>query len=349
MELMDIKQLHKLAHAAANNTPLTFSLDGGTETHDVKAVNAVLREQLREMTKDYYTYKRNENTIFQLISEELDEVLPVRVAQQFEQFADVRTVAQGDKAVFRLRITDAARKRAKAFVTRVGLAGRYETMMLEGRELEVGTYAIGYAVRLGFEEFLDGRYDFSDFIDVAEEGMNEYIYNEIAKALTSIAKDKSVPAVNTYVGAGFDEGKMDELLGISDSYGNGASTIYCTREFAATMLPQDKYVSDQMRNSLWDQGYLGDYKGHSVVILRQSIDDASNTHKAIDPAYAYILPSIGEKPVKVVFEGQTAVRNVSDNDDWSQDIQTYKKVGVAVFSSPAICTYQNTNLKQTIA
>ena len=59
------------------------------------------------------------------------------------------------------------------------------------------------------------------------------------------------------------------------------------------------------------------------------------------------MASVGEKPVKVVFEGQTAVRMVEDNDDWSRDMQTYKKVGVAVLTNPSICQFVNTSLTKT--
>lgn len=345
MELMKFEDLRKLAKAARNKTPLTFSVNGKTESYDSKAASELLREQFKLLAPDYWGYKKHENEIFQLIGETIDEILPNKVMQQYEQFADVRTVAQGDKAIFRLRVSEASRKRAKAFVTRVGLAGRYETMMLDGKELEVGTAAIGHAIRIGFEEFLDGRWDFADFTDIMAEGMNEYIYAEIAKALQETVNQ--LPVANTYTAAGFDPGKMDELLAISDSYGTGVSTIYCTREFAATMKPVDPtWASDAMKDTLFRQGYFTEYKGHPVVILQQSTVDENNLEKVIDPAYAYIFANVGEKPVKVVFEGQTLVRNEDHNDDWSQDLQTYKKFGVAVFSNPSICVYQNTDLKK---
>lgn len=344
-EIMDFEQLKKLAHAAVTKSPLKFSVNGKNETYDEKTVNAALREQFKLLAPDYWGFKKHEVEIYQLIGETIDEVLPNKVMQQFEQFADVRTVAQGDKAVFRLRITEASRKRAKAFVTRVGLAGRYETMMLDGKELEVGTAAIGYALRLGFEEFLDGRWSFADFTDIMTEGMDEYIYQEIFKALQRTITE--LPAANQYVGAGFDEGKFDELLAISDSYGNGNSTIYCTKEFASTMKPAGaEWASDAMKDTLWRNGYFTDYKNHPVIILQQSMVDENNTEKVVDPAYAYIFTNVGEKPVKIVFEGQTLVRNEDHNDDWSQDLQTYKKFGVAVFSNPSICVYQNTELKK---
>lgn len=67
--------------------------------------------------------------------------------------------------------------------------------------------------------------------------------------------------------------------------------------------------------------------------------------KVIDPAQAYIMP-VGQdnKPVKIVFEGPTAVRTVEDNDDWSTDFQTYKKFGVATFFTNFIFSYRNTDL-----
>lgn len=345
MELMNFDEIKKLARAAAHNTPLTFSVNGAEESFDANTVNRTLREQFNLLAGDYKSFRRNEVAVFELIEQTIDDVLPLKVMQQFEQFADVQTVAQGDKAIFRVRITEAARKRAKSFVTRVGLAGRYETMVLEGKQLEVPTSAIGYAVRIGFEEFLDGRYSFADFTNVMLEGMDEFIYSEIAKALENAVS--SLPTANKYVGAGFDEAKMDELLAVSDSYGNGTSTIYCTKEFASTMKPASAdWASDAMKDTLFRNGYFTDYKGHPVIILQQSMVDATNEEKVIDPSQAYIFANVGEKPVKVVFEGQTAVRTATDNDDWSTDLQTYKKFGVAVFSNPSICSYQNTALKK---
>lgn len=342
---MDFNQIKKLAVAAMQKTPLTFSVNGQDKTFSADAVNEALRKEFNELAGNYKLFRRHEVEVYELIEETIDEILPRKVMQQYEQFAEVKTIAQGDKAIFKLRITEAARKRAKAFVTRVGLAGRYETMMLDGKELEVGTSAIGYAIRIGFEEFLDGRYSFADFTDIMLESMDEYIYAEIAKAL--VASVDQLPTANIYSGTAFDEAQMDQLLAISDSYGNGNSTIYCTKEFASTMKPASAdWASSEMKNRLWTDGYFTTYKNHPVVILQQSTVDENNTEKVIDPSRAFIFASVGEKPVKVVFEGQTAVRTASDNDDWSTDLQTYKKFGVAVFTNPSICVFENTSLKK---
>ena len=348
MEFKDLRNLAFAAAKAGKNAPVAYSFtqDGKTENFSSAEVNEALRNEIEKMlgtgNNRYANYRDNKNVIFRLIEETIDEVLPAKVEQQYMDFADVRVLAQGDKAIFRKRITEASRKRAKGFVTKVGLAGRYETFMLDGTEIEVQMSAIGAACRIGFEEFLDGRIQFSELTDVILEGMDEYIYKEIAKALESAVA--SLPTPNKAEVAGFDEATMDELLAIADSYGH--ASIYCTQEFAAKMVPAEGWISNDMKNTLWDRGYLASYKGHQVIILPQSMVDETNTEKVIDPAQAYIIPVGTDKPVKLAFEGPTCVRETNENDDWSTDLQTYKKFGIATFLNHWMCSYRNTELKK---
>ncbi len=341
MDYTNLRDLARAAMSAEKGAAVAYSY--GNEQFSASELNDALRKEFQALTKDYATYRENKNTIFRLIEETIDEVLPKKVEQMYEQFADVRTVPQGDAFIFRTRITEASRKRAKTFVTRVGLAGRYETFKLDGSSLEIKTGAIGAAARIEFEEFLDGRWDFADFTSCIIEGMDEFIYAEIAKALA--AMQAALPRHNRAVVAGFDEETMDELVAIADSYAHSA--IYCTFEFASKMLPKDAWLSNDMKNQRWNTGYLGNYKGHQVIILPQSVEQTSeiNDTKVIDPSMAYIIPTGVEKPVKVVFEGQTHVREVTDNDDWSRDLQTYRKVGIGVLTAQNwICSYKNSNL-----
>lgn len=340
MELLKFDSLVKLAVAASNKTSFNFS---ESEKYSAEQTSDLLRAQMNLLAGDYRSFRENKNTIFSLIEQTIDEVLPAKVLQQYEQFADISTVAQGDKVVFVRRITEASRMRAKQFVTQVGLAGRYETFMLDGERLEVKTSAIGSAARIGFEEFLDGRIQFSELTDVIIEAMDEYIYREIAKALATAVEE--LPAPNKVTASSFDAASMDRLLAIADAYAGAPATIYCTYEFAATMLPAESWASSDMKNTIWGEGYLPRYKGHNIVLLPQSMEDATNAKKVIDPSNAYIINSGVEKPVKIAFEGQTAVREVSDNDDWSRDMQTYKKFGVAILTNPSICVYKNSSLK----
>ena len=177
------------------------------------------------------------------------------------------------------------------------------------------------------------------------QGLDDCIYAEIEKQL--IGASTNIGAHNKITFNGFNEAAMDKLLSVADAYG-GKATIYCTFEFAATMIPSDvRWASDSIKNTLWNNGWLGNYKGHSVVILRQSFEDENNAVKVIDPSYAWIIPAGADKPVKIALEGGTIVDEYT-NFDRSKEVQVYKKIGVRAIFTPDICMYQNTGLKREV-
>lgn len=341
MPMLDKKNQIELARAAARaslNPSVAYSY--GNEKVSADALNKAFVKQLNELGRNPHDFERNKDTIFELMEVALSEVVPARVLQEYGQFADVQNFAQGTIPVFRVRISEASKRRAKQFVTKVGLAGRYETFKLDGYTIEVPTSAFGGASRVEWEELLDGRYTMNDFYNLVLEGMDEAVYREIAKALSAMVTN--IQAINKTVQTSFNDAAMTQLLQTADAYGK--STIYCTFEFAATMIPDNSWFSDAMKDERWNNGYFSTYKGHNVIILPQSFEDSTNTKKVIDPSYAYIIPTGAEKPIKVAFEGSQQVKSF-ENRDWSQEIQTYQKVGVASYLvSPGICVYRNTSL-----
>lgn len=340
---LEFKELLKLAKTVAKadpKAPTAFSF--GDNNYSYEEMNEALRVEFKALAPDFRTYKINQNTIFALIEQTIDDVLPNKVLQEYSQFAEVKTFAQGDKPIFVQRITNASRRRAQQFIGKVGLAGLYEVFKLDGTSYEIATNAMGGAAQIGFEEFLDGRVDFADVLDVVMEGLDRCIYKEIEAQL--IGAIQNIPANNFTTDNAFVESKMDKLLSIADSYGKAA--IYCTFEFAATMWPSDARMSDRMKEQRWtENGYVTTYKNHQVIVLPQSYDDETNTTKTINPRYAYIIPVGAEKPVKIAFEGGTIVDEFK-NYDRSMEVQIYKKVGVGAIFSNAICVYENSSLQR---
>ena len=80
---------------------------------------------------------------------------------------------------------------------------------------------------------------------------------------------------------------MDRLI-VADCIWTVYNLLY---EFAATMVPSEGWISDDMRNQKWNNGYLANYKGHRVIVLAQSYEDETNEVKVIDPSYAWIIPN----------------------------------------------------------
>ena len=335
------ENLITLAKTVAQANPASqVAYSYGEDKFSYAELNETLRNELRELAGTYSLYRENKNLIFSLIEETIDDVLPKKVLEQYGQFAEIKTFAQGDKPVFTQRITTAAKRRAKQFITKVGLAGIYEVFKLDGKSYEVPTSTFGGAAQIGFEEFLDGRVDFADVLDIVMEGLDECVYIEIERALKGAVTN--LQAANKTSQTSFVESEMDKLIQVADSYGQ--ATIYCTYEFAATMVPSEGWISDTMKDQRWNNGYLANYKGHRVIVLPQSFEDETNTKKVIDPSYAWIIPTGGnEKPVKVAFEGQ-AIVNEYINRDLSREVQVYKKLGVGAIITNNICVYVNTSL-----
>lgn len=336
--MLQFDQLLDLAKAVAKadpSAPIAYSFNGENLTYN--AMNDTLRAELNELCGSYASYRENKNTIFALIEQTLSEVLPKRVLEQYGQFAEVKTFGQGEKPVF---VQKLGRRRAKQFITRVGLAGIYEVFKLGSKAIEVPTSAIGGAAQIGLEEFLDGRVDFSELVQIVMDGMDELIYREIAKAMVGAIGD--LPAANVVNTNAWNETSFDNLLAAATAYGR--PTIYCPFQFAATMMPASTQWSESMKNDKWNNGYFTNYKGFPVIVLPQSFEDENNTTKVIDPAYCWIIASEnGEKPVKIAFEGDTIVDEFK-NYDRSREIQVYKKVGVAVVMTSNIFSYRNSTL-----
>ena len=337
--MLDQKNLFELARVTAKaqkGAPTAYSF--GENKFSYAELNDTLRNELNEYAATPALYRENKNTIFSLMEIVVDEVLPVRVMEAYGQFAEIKQFAQGEKAVFTQRVTAASRRRAKQFITRVGLAGVYETFKLDGASYELKATAYGGAAEISIEEFLDGRVDLAELLDIVMEGLNDAIYSEIALALAGMIA--TIPAEQKHSDAAFNEAHFDELLQHADAY--APTTIYCTYEFAAKMIPAKEWASESVKNELWNKGYLANYKGHNVVILPQSYEwkNGGYTKKVINPALAYLIPSNAGKVVKVAFEGQTLVRE-TEQDDWSKHIDVYKKIGVGVFSAGIVHVYEN--------
>lgn len=341
--MLDKKNLIALAKQVARadrSAPVSYSFNGENFTY--AQMNEALRRELNEYVGTNANYRKNKEILFEVIEQTIDDVLPKKVERTYMQFAETKQFAQGDKPIFRRKKDN--RVRAKQFVTRGGLAGKYEVFKLgynETESFEVPTSAMVAAAQIGFEEFLDGHVDWADLIDVVMTGMDELLIKEVTHAMQAAVNQ--LPPANVVVATGFDEEEFDRLLVIASAY--GTPTIYCNYEFAVKMVPAEGWrYTEAMKQQLWDTGHLATYKGRTVVILPDGLEDETNTRRSTDPGYCYIIPSGADsKPVKIALEGTTQTKE-HQNADWSREIQVYRKVGVVAMMANNICCYCDLSL-----
>ena len=92
-----------------------------------------------------------------------------------------------------------------------------------------------------------------------------------------------------------------------------------------------------------NQGYINLFRGTPIVQIKQSFVDTNNDKVWIDPQLAYVLPTGGEKIVKIVMEGNTQMYDWT-NKDQSLELHLYKKMGAAIVTFYNFGIYQLTNI-----
>ena len=302
---------------------------------------AALRDELRKLMCDEngrvnrYKFERNKYDLFELLSQNLDEVLPQSLTDALNMFTEVVRLPQGARPEF---LVTRGKLRGKQFVTRATESGNYETFRLDRDRFDVYTYAIGGAGRVDFERYLDGVESITDIYEVINAGMVDRIFEMIQGALLETWNLAGRPAANKVTATSFDDAAMVKLCNAIAPY--GSPVIYCSPEFAATMVNAVTYktttkIADQDVIDVRERGYIGKFHGVPVVVLPQSWADETNTKTVMNPSFAYVIPTGREKLMKLIFEGNSYFREWDNHEgDNSITVQAYTKVGVAIVSTP---------------
>ena len=336
---MELSKLIELGIAAATkeNIPAEYS---------AADVNETLREELKAFN-NYSYYRANKNVLFQLIEEIANVVVPKKVIAQFGSFAEVQSVNPGEKIVFKQRT---GVSRGKRFVTVAAEYGTYRTFNVDSRDITMSPRVYAGAAILELGDFLCGRVDMAELMDIIIEGLSDSIYREVQGALKAAISAEDRPAANKAVVAGFDAAEFDKIINTVAAYGDSV-TIYCTRAFASTLYNAPGWAGDsnpmtalQDYNDVREMGYVGRYKGNNVVLLSQSFTDETNTEKVVDDQYAYIMPAGKEKPVKIGIEGGTLI-DEQRLQDGSVEVQAQHMFDVAVVANNYWGIYRNTELE----
>lgn len=359
------KEFKELArHAARRTAPANYN---------VSNVDEAFRKELQSYCGSTIAeFMKNRWDLYAIIMENADEVVPAKVLSALGIFAEIREVPQGTRQMFRTSKLN-SKLRARKFLTQVGLAGVYESFRLDSDTYEVKAHAIGGAVSIDFERMLDGHESMAEVMDIIAEGQVDAVFMEVQKALRSLTTSADIPNANVVNTNVFDGDAMFKLCSIAKSYGgngigsNGA-IIFAPPEFIAAMGPDAIVpVATIMTGEAGSEsvagitagvyhpndidmihrtGYINLFRGTPIVQIPQSFTDTTNTKTYVDPRNAYILPTGGEKAVKVVFEGKTQMYDWVNKDN-SMEMQVYRKLGVAIHTFHNICVYRNTAITDT--
>lgn len=294
---------------------------------------SALRDEIKKIAGNYNLFRRNKYDLFELLQENAEEVLPKKVEELIGAFAEVRQYGNNDRIVFNIK---RGRTRGKLYVTRGTAAGVYETFRLDRDVIELSAECITAGGIVDFERYLDGTEDIMDIYEIILEGMMDRIFEAIQACLIASWSDTGRPAANKVSANGFVATSMASLITTVSAY--GTPVIYCGPQFAASMANiltsgSNAKMSNEDIADYRNQGYIGKFAGAPVVVIPNSFVDEKNTKTVFNPRLAYVIPAGMEKIVKVGLVGPQIFKDV-ENEDWSMEVQGYRKVAVGIVTAP---------------
>ncbi|MFJ7982439.1 hypothetical protein ACIQ1D_19435 [Lysinibacillus xylanilyticus] len=277
--------------------------------------------------------RKHKVAIFEILEEVLTETYKKGIIEDefFMQFAEIRNIALGDAQEFYLE-DDAV----LVVSEHAGSHWSISRQKLEGgTSFTVKTKAYAIGVYGDFFLFATGRLSFAKLVSKVAEAIQNKIYEEVAMSFANAVT--KLPAEFTATGS-YDEAKLQEIVAHVEAVTGSPAIVVGTRQALAKVTAglNVVYYSDAMKNELNKTGRIANVNGLTLVQL-------PNVHKQNTFEFAYddnqllILPQTNDRFVKIVFEGEDYMKEVSDelgNVDMSLEYKFITRFGVhSIFST----------------
>lgn len=287
-----------------------------------------IRVYLADLNKDY---RNNKNEIFQIIEDTVSDILPKRVNDIVRNFAEFKDFPDNTQVRFKV-------KNGKIKAVEVAVGGTVQRHRIDKGEFTLKTEALQCKVYEEYERVIGGLVDWSELINMVADAITDAILTKVYNALISIYT--KVPTVNAHTSASLDKVELDKIINVIKAYGN---PVIMGTPLAVAQITLDSFATEADKLDMRNKGFVGMYKGCSVVEIPNSFVDNDNAVKVFDDQYLWIIPAGSEKVVKVAMEGGLKVRE-TNGQDWTVNFEAYQKVGVSVLAVNNIGVYKITNL-----
>lgn len=280
----------------------------------------------------FKSFRRNQVQVFELIEQMLDLIIPQALANQIEDFAEVKNTKWGDNLKFEVPDNTLFEVAKIASGT---LALRSERIYNDYIVLQTAPF--GVKIRAELYDFLAGKINWQKMIDRVALSFTNKIRQTIYDAVVNSYNTLNAPY--KYQGA-FDEVQHITIAQHIEAATGSPVTVFGTKLALSKILPSNAfYLSEEMKNKLNTTGYLGNYRGIEMIELKQA--HKPNTDEfAIDNNTLIYVPNGGDKIVKVGFEGDAVIQEIDNPADMSKEYTLIKYFGVAVITTSKYGIYK---------
>lgn len=322
------------------------SYRGVVTDYSEKEVDGVIRKAFVDIMgtdkPDHRQFRKHKADIFAIIEEVLDEIVDEGWESNtfFQQFVDYRNVNLGDKNEF--YVEDKTMLSVSKIADGHWNLRRQKLNVGDSFTVDVDTY--GAKVYTDFLRFLAGRMNWTALVNKIQEAVKFKMASEIYMNFMSTMN--FLPTEFKHSGS-FSADEMAEIVAHVQAANNYAPVVIAgtrkaLKELSGTYSGVNSFlVSENMKNQLNTQGQLDMWDGIPLLEIPQV--HAPNTFDfMLDDKRLMVLPA-NAKPIKLVREGQSMIKEVSDgttNMDMSLEYTFITRFGLSVIFNEMIGMYE---------
>ena len=283
--------------------------------------------------------RRNQALVFDIIEETVQSLLITGWGNDpfFQKYVDQRNLALGDKNEFYTE--------DDSILSVMRVAGNHHDIIRQrlgaGSVQSISTYWCAVKVYSEFERVVTGAEEFATFVNKMYDAYDRYVKNTIYDAMVGYStaltgqfkKTGSVTAEN-----------LNALCDLVSTATGLPVMIMGTKTALNSVigLQNASYISDAMKDEHYRTGTLGMWEGKELVAIPQVFEKGKVGQYKIDNTLIWVMPVTDLKFIKLVNEGDTQLRAITDKDtlmDMTYEQEIMTKLGVAVMLNSAFGVY----------
>jgi len=285
--------------------------------------------------------RANKGLVMALVEEVIDEILPEKLNNRLERFAEVKSYARDEEVIFEIK--NKGKRRAYLTIQKGAKGGMYKAARLDSTQMTLNTWIETVGVYVTLEEILLGKYTLRDLMNNILEGFEERIYVQVIEALQSAGGN--APSANVTSSTSMNLESLDSIIRVISSYGSpmivGPKSRLGEITNQASFADATPNTPVEDLNDVRNQGFVGLYKGTPVVELQNYIvNEETNAEWLLNEDYLFILPA-SARPVKVALKGDLMIREIT-HATGSMEQNAEKMLGVGLLLTNNIGVYDFT-------
>ena len=279
--------------------------------------------------------RRNKNEIFEVIEDTIEDLLTSgwQDNEFFNDFVETKNLAMDD--------TNEFESEDKTVLTVGKLSGNHWDLDRQrlgiNETFRVPTYWVGLSVYEEFERVMTGRSDWSKLVNKIYEAMDQYVQSLVYKAVISAGTQVLPGSEQFYKTAALDKAAKTTFVTMIEDVqaaNRGAEVVIMGTKTALSRLfdlADVSWISEDDKKDRRNLGRLGIWEGTRVVEIPQVFAKNDTSTKMVDPNVLLIMPIADNKFIKLVYEGDSQIKEVTDStekNDMTYEFKYMTKLGV---------------------